>query len=369
MNKAAVLEGSVVLRACAALAGCARASRLAGLLRREPDAPDVLAGSRLLRLARPLLEKELLPLSPTRALVGACLIAAASAIALTLAGARAALWTGGVGSLLLGLWAVPDAGVMLLIPAAVLSPKLFPFPTEYFSCRGEDIVLAAMLIGLLLRGRLGDLFRRSLPMTMQASLLVAACALSTALGLYRGTVTRPLTAFLYTLKIAELFVILHVFAVRWRFDSPRRRALVFACSVFVAGVFAIADHVLPPIYVDPPLIYRSMSMPPYLGEPNHFAGLFALACCAGAGVALLERRAPIRVAGALLALFVLAPLALTYSRQAMIALPLGLLAVCAVGRPKLLPLALLLVLAAALAAPADVRERLASLLSEATRGD
>ena len=96
------------------------------------------------------------------------------------------------------------------------------------------------------------------------------------------------------------------------------------------------------------------------GHYMTFAGQLLWLVCVAAGVALCARRPRWRVLGGFAAIAGALALAATFTRSAWIGAAVALAVLCAIARPRLLPALAALIAIAALLAPAELRDRLAS---------
>jgi O-antigen ligase len=255
-----------------------------------------------------------------------------------------------------------DAGLVIIILSMLLSPEIPLGGVGGFGIEGqrsvilrtEDVVL--LLVGLAWMARMAihkDLgaIRRS-PLNGWIAAYVAACLLSTLLGIDAGRV-RMLQGLAFVLKYVEYFILFFLTLNYVRGEEQLRRLL--AVVLITAALITVYAGWQIPSGVRPSAPFEGKE-----GEPNTLGGYLVLIFCLSAALAqtCVERRW--RRGAALLAMATLPPLLATLSRSSWLALAAGAAVLLALA-PERRAFAVAMLLAVALLLlihPKSVEERI-----------
>lgn len=251
---------------------------------------------------------------------------------------RWALWLGGLMGLTLTALGLLGGQGGLLFSAALLGfalarpgAALLTLPTlllwgpriDLGAMGGEAIFLRldqVAVAGMALRGIAGGpLGFRSPPGQLPFVAFLSVVALSIAVGLFRGTLTAPMSALLYLVQWVDLYLI---YVAAWSL-GPRVHhwaAHAWALPIIALAVYGLAEYAWP-YPEDAGIRYRTFERMYFPGQANHAAGLFALATATGLGLTLNPR---LRTLGLALALLATLALPTTGSRSGVLAWVTGL---------------------------------------------
>ncbi len=224
----------------------------------------------------------------------------------------------------LGKWLLP-----ILLFACVFIPRVSLGPLVPFyslDLRGEDIPLLILtLVVFVMMVQRVSLFE--VPSVERFFLLfLLAAEVSILNGLWMRTIDKPLLSYFYLLKWLEYFLVF-VAAVRFTLDEKQPRFLL--ATFFLLGIVVAAygwwEHFFPAGKAVYPNYYRLFERTPFHGDANHIGGLLVLWIGFFTGF-FLNTKDRARAAIFLISLiFVLLPLAWTYSRKSYFALAAALL--------------------------------------------
>lgn len=253
-----------------------------------------------------------------------------------------------------------DWGLYILIFSMLLSPELMAGGTAGGSLgRGVTLRLEDLLLVLIgvswfartaVRKDLG-LFRKT-PLNRPIFLYIAACALSTTLGIMAGRV-EPKTGSLFVLKYLEYFIVFFMLVNHVRDAQQLKRFVgclfVTAAVVSLIGILQIPDG-------------GRLSAPfeGSGGEPNTFGGYLLFIGMTAAGLACKVRERRTRHLLLLLIACMLPPFFFTQSRSSYLAFVPALLVLGCMTERRLIIVGLLSValLASPLFLPQVVKERI-----------
>ena len=241
----------------------------------------------------------------------------------------------------------PAAAVLALPLALIWVPRIYLFriADELLFVRLDH----ALLAGILLRSVWHVPVRfRDHATHVPLALFLTACVLSIFVGIVRGTLPSPELALLYFLQIAGLSL---VFVVAYSI-GPRMGTwglYAWALVVIAVAAYGVTEQISPLFTVDWQ-VYRTFERDLFSRQANHVAGLLAFAVPVGIALATQRRW---RVLGLRLAVAGCAGLVGTRSREAAVALTVGLGTLLCLRFPRWTPVAVTVAVLALLLVPVE----------------